>query len=387
MIYYYGKTIKEYRVAKGMTLAQLAYEWPSKESGVNIRYVQDIEAGKKQVTNISVLRKIAFILEIPLFKFGLSEYDPFDEENSKVYNDFDLNFIKETIEDIWYIRINMPIEIVEKKINHLSSVFDKIISNNKNILNNKDFLILYANLKRLQEVIYTEKHNYTMSLKCSYEMLNLSKKSGDIKSECLALTRIGVELLRGKNKDAIDILEDARDLSFRTGSKDIGAYCYSFLARGYVTFNDSKRFNKSIESAIAVASDMIGIPISTKDYVFHAYSAILEEKSNGLILLGRGKEALKELEIIEEEVKKEKNTYLNMWLPLDYAQCFMLMKEVETSIEYLEVFCNNALSYKSQRMIEPVKKYLEDLDKLGYKDLRVVKDFRSRHLEKYNLLF
>jgi tetratricopeptide (TPR) repeat protein len=61
-----------------MTLEQLAAKWPSKEIGVNVRYVIEVEAGRKRITDIETLRKLASILHIPLWKLGLSEYDPFN---------------------------------------------------------------------------------------------------------------------------------------------------------------------------------------------------------------------------------------------------------------------------------------------------------------------
>ena len=56
---------------------------------------------------------------------------------------------------------------------------------------------------------------------------------------------------------------------------------------------------QAINTAIALADTMKGLPVVTKDYVFHAYSAVLEEKSNGLIVLGKGKETLAELQEID----------------------------------------------------------------------------------------
>src|SRR5690348_9878634 len=137
MSYHHGQMIKEYRIAKKMTLAQLASKWPSKEIGVNTRYVQDVEAGNKQITNMETLRKLASLLDIPLWKLGLSEYDPFDEKNISIPPFIDMNSLYELIEDIWYIRLNMPNDITEKKIVSLSNIFTNLISNNSRLLNNR----------------------------------------------------------------------------------------------------------------------------------------------------------------------------------------------------------------------------------------------------------
>jgi len=212
MSYHHGITIREYRIANKMTLEKLASKWPSKEIGVNIRYVIDVEAGRKRITDMETLRKLASLLDIPLWKLGLSEYNPFDEEAISTQPFIDMNSLSGLIEDIWYIRLNMPGDITEKKIISLSNTFTNLLNNNSRLLKNNDFLVLYAQVKRLQEVVYTERHNYEMSLKYSYDMLEMAQRAGDVKSECIAMTRVGVELLRDENKDALDYLEQARDL-------------------------------------------------------------------------------------------------------------------------------------------------------------------------------
>lgn len=386
MGYYYGLTIKEYRLAKRWTLAKLASEWPSKENGVTIRYIQEIEAGIKKIADVETLRKIALMLDIPLWKLGLSEYNPFDEKNISIHDFLDMNSLHELIEDIWYIRLNMPREITEKKVISLSNTFTNLIHDNSRLLGNKDFLVLYAQVKRLQEVIYTERHSYDMSLKCSLDMLEIADRSEDTKTKCLAMARIGVELLRNKDRDALDYLEQARDLSFSTSSKEIGAYCYSFLARGYAEFGERKRFTQAINTAItlAEASNMKGFPVVTKDYIFHAYSAILEEKANGLIELGDGKAAFDEFIEINNQITKENNTYLKMWIPLDYAQCFMLMGEIEESIKCLKDFYDAIKGYGSKRLYGRVERHLVQLEKRGYADLPIVKNFKDMHYEALN---
>lgn len=295
-----------------------------------------------------------------------------------------MNSLHELIEDIWYIRLNMPSEITEKKIISLSNIFINLTNNNPKLLENNDFLVLYAQVKRLEEVIYTERHDYEMSLKCSYDMLKLAERSGDVKTECIAIARIGVELLRDENEDALDYLEKARDLSFATSSKEIGAYCYSFLARGYAMFGDEKRFTQAINTAIALADNMQGLPVTTKDYVFHAYSAVLEEKSSGLITLGKGKDAFKDIHKIDTQIARENNTYLKMWIPLDYAQIFMLMNEIETSIKWLEAFYTSIKNYKSARIHSRVERHLDQLDELGYANLPAVKSFKNMYFETNN---
>ena len=58
--YHHGQTIKEHRKLKGWTQAQLAAKWPRTdgEEGVNVRYVQDIEYGEKQIGRASCRERV-----------------------------------------------------------------------------------------------------------------------------------------------------------------------------------------------------------------------------------------------------------------------------------------------------------------------------------------
>lgn len=79
MRYHHGQIIRMYRRQRGMSQSELAEHWPRADGmeGVNTRYVQDIEYGKKLISDPTTLRKLADVLDIPLWSFGLSEYDPF----------------------------------------------------------------------------------------------------------------------------------------------------------------------------------------------------------------------------------------------------------------------------------------------------------------------
>jgi transcriptional regulator with XRE-family HTH domain len=74
--YHYGITIREARERLGWTQSQLAEEW-----GVSTNYVSEIERGKKEIRDLATLRKLCELLQIPLWKVGLTEYDPFNPCN------------------------------------------------------------------------------------------------------------------------------------------------------------------------------------------------------------------------------------------------------------------------------------------------------------------
>ena len=379
--YHHGQVIKEFRKNMGMTQAQLAEQWPKsarrgKGVGASISYIQEIEYGKKHIEDIYTLRKLCDILHIPYWRFGLSEYDPHHDPLAFPVSVFDECCLNELIQATWYIRLSMPADITEQKINILNSVFNELISRNPLLKQKKDFLRLYAQAKRLQSVLFAEKKNYDQALKSYFEMLEIVKETKDSTSLAMAYTRIGVELLRKGDEEAVDYLEIARDETFQT-SRELASLCSAFLARGYATIGDEKRFIRSIDTAINLAHDMVGKPLVTKDYVFHSYSGILEEKSNGFILLGNGKEALKVLPEIEKNIEREQHAYLKMWLPLDYAQCYMLLGEVEESVQCLCQFYENIKQHKSQRVFSCIPKHLRQLDERGYSDVKSVRDFKG----------
>jgi transcriptional regulator with XRE-family HTH domain len=85
MKYHYGVTIREAREKLNMTQAQFAEKWPQAGggTGVSANYVSDVERGIKHITDPQTLRRLCKILQIPLWKMGLSDYDPFNPNLSE----------------------------------------------------------------------------------------------------------------------------------------------------------------------------------------------------------------------------------------------------------------------------------------------------------------
>lgn len=378
MSYHYGKTIREYRESKGMTLSQLASLWPSKDlSGVSIRYVSDIERGIKHISDLSVLRELARILEIPLWKLGLSEYNPFQEEKAGMNALFDKDSLEELIQDTWYIHLAMPVTITEEKVRKLAILFEKYLQMNYLLRSNKIFMRLYAQVLRLKAITLVEKKDYLNALYLHQEMIQIGNEIEDNVTQALAYSRVGVELLRlEKTKEALQYLEQARDISFKTG-KELSSLCFAMLARGYAQAGSSEKFEKAIEQALNLGRGMVGIPTVTNEFVFHAFSGIVEEKTNGLILLGNGKDTLTTLPDVEKNITLENNRYLRMWIPLDYAQAHMLEGNIEESIAELRRFYENIKEYNSGRINSKVTTHLEELEDRGYGELQVVREFRE----------
>jgi transcriptional regulator with XRE-family HTH domain len=109
MAYQYGLTIKTYRRRPGITQAQLAENWKA-DGGVLTHYVQEVERGAKRVTDIATLRHIAKYLNIPLWEFELSEYNPFTGQFETIGEttlvDSSLDLAQELIKTTWHARYN-----------------------------------------------------------------------------------------------------------------------------------------------------------------------------------------------------------------------------------------------------------------------------------------
>jgi transcriptional regulator with XRE-family HTH domain len=71
--FHHGIIIREYRQRKGYTQEELACRWHSDTSGVGYKYVLEVEHGSKSIAKQSTLRRVATLLDIPLWKLGLSD--------------------------------------------------------------------------------------------------------------------------------------------------------------------------------------------------------------------------------------------------------------------------------------------------------------------------
>src|SRR5690242_17881944 len=101
--YHHGQIIKEFRHKRGMSQASLAERWPGKPA--SIRYIQRVESGEKQIVDQHILRQLSELLDIPLWCFGLSAYNPFNPttlpgRGEKMYNET-LDIVEDLIQHTW----------------------------------------------------------------------------------------------------------------------------------------------------------------------------------------------------------------------------------------------------------------------------------------------
>src|SRR6266487_1077742 len=118
--------IKAFREAANMTQPKLAQLWP-KEGGVSVRYVQDVESGVKHITDQATLRKLGEILDIPLWQFGLSEFDPFNPvllpgRGSSMYDET-LETIECLVRQTWRFRSVALMDHAKECLTHINRHF------------------------------------------------------------------------------------------------------------------------------------------------------------------------------------------------------------------------------------------------------------------------
>src|SRR6266540_3547878 len=169
--YHHGKVIKEYREKRGMTQAELAEEWPkaSGEVGVSVNYAQLVEAGKKHITEQYTLRKLCDFLEIPHWKFGLSEYDPFNPQalpghGTRLFNET-LNVSEALIKQTLTMRRIAPLPEVERSAQSLHNLFTYFLTYTPSTSQLEPrFLNLYAQEQSIRGLMYFENKQYEKAL-------------------------------------------------------------------------------------------------------------------------------------------------------------------------------------------------------------------------------
>jgi transcriptional regulator with XRE-family HTH domain len=240
--YHHGQTLREARLARSMTQAELAERWPG--APVTARYVQRVEAGEKHLTDQQLLRALAELLGIPLWRFGLSEYNPFDPRRlpghgERMYNET-LDVVELLVDRTWYMRGTAPMPETEKNTRRLLDLFASlVVSLPPTAQLERRFLRLYAQVQRLHAVMRVERREYGAALLAFHEMLRIAEQLGEPSTIALALMGIGTELARaGRQQEAVDRLEQARDVSFNA-SKQVAALVNAYLARAYASNHEA----------------------------------------------------------------------------------------------------------------------------------------------------
>ncbi len=383
--YHHGIVIKAFREAANMTQPKLAELWP-KEDGATVRYVQDIESGKKRITSQATLRKLGEILHIPLWQFGLSEYDPFHPltlpgRGNSMYDET-LDTIECLIRQTWRFRSVALLDhakVCLTRLNNHFAYFQKHLPPPLKL--EPRFLRLYAQVQRLNAVTSVEYKAYRQAIATYEEMLQTAKQVGDPVSIALALMSLGTELDRTDEKhESVNRLEEARDISFRA-SKPIAAFVNAYLARVYASNGDSLHFQRAVDTSYTLAASLNGSYGDGTDFVFGKLSSVLAERSWGYLELGEPQKTLDMKEEITAQIETDQDMRLLAWIPLDWARANLMLGEVEQSIADARDFYQRVSAMKSPHAISRAFSFVEDLEAAGFGNVQAVRDFRSELLE------
>nr|BBH91775.1 hypothetical protein KTC_65260 [Thermosporothrix sp. COM3] len=354
--YHHGLTIKEFREKRNMSQSKLAALWPRQDGsyGVSLQYVQAVEYGKKRVEDMGTLRALCKLLDIPHWRFGLSEYDPFDPESLpgkgvRLYTET-LEVVEHWIERTEFLYRTSPLPEAARDVYYLQKLFDHFVREYPPTLGQqKLFLRLFAQVKNLEGVILLGNGEYEAAKRTFEAMLEIAEQLhelGDPTMRAHALLTVGTEYERANKKhDAVSYLEEARDVTFST-SKNVAAYVHSYLARAYAGAKDLYHFEKAIETAEQLARS-VNYGDGT-DFVYHPLSGILAEKSYGYLQLKNPRAVLDLRDIIEQQIEKEQNRRLHAWIPYDWAKANLLLGNVEQAVEEARAFYRRSQAMQSQ---------------------------------------
>ncbi|HLJ80984.1 MAG TPA: helix-turn-helix transcriptional regulator, partial [Ktedonobacterales bacterium] len=250
--YHHGETIRAFRIECGLTQARLAARWPG--GAVNPQYVQRVETGKKHIADQETLRQLGALLAIPLWRFGLSEYDPFAPHNlpgagARMYTET-LDVIECLIQQTWTLRCAALLPSAEESLRRLNSIFAHFTDElSPPARQEARYLRLAAQTRRLNAVTRVEHRDYRAALAEYAKMRATAKRLADPATLAVAEMSLGAELERaGRANDAVEWLERARDTAFGA-SKHVAAFVHSYLARVYASAGEQGRFERAVETA------------------------------------------------------------------------------------------------------------------------------------------
>lgn len=383
-IQHFGQVIKQYRLLRQMTQAQLAALWPRRdgEEGVNTRYVQDIEYGNKRIDDQRTLRKLAQILGIPLWEFGLSEYDPFNPAvlpgGGKRLYDETLNVAESLIVQTLAMRRIASLPEVEKSVASLNALFSYFQTYTPpSTRQEARFLSLYAQQQSLQGLMFFERKQYTQALHTFEAMYQTATDLGDPVLQVHALQKLGVELNRANRKaEAVQALEEARDLSFQT-SKQVASFANAYLAHIYAARGDALRFERAITTAYSLADSLGNAYGDGTDFVVHKMSGILQLKSRGYLRTGQPQKALALHDELARRIQADANLWLDFRLHLYRARAYLMLNDLHSCISAAREFFSDVLPWGSPHRLARGKELLEEIDKAGYGEEKIIRDFRE----------
>ncbi|MBA2681720.1 MAG: helix-turn-helix transcriptional regulator [Ktedonobacteraceae bacterium] len=375
--HHHGQVIKRYREKMGWTRPQLGEKWTPNE--VSWKYIAKIESGEKHITDSSKLREISELLDIPLWEFGLSEYNPFNitdpSQSTHLYSE-NLEVVTYLVEQTWYLRKVAPMPEVEKSVKRLQDMFKFYQTHAPPPLKlEREYLRLFAQVHRLAAIIDVENQRYPLAIRHFENMLKIGQGIEDPTTIALAFMGLGTEYERmGKQQEAVDYLELARDQTFQT-ERSVACLVNSYLARAYASNHESQRFLRAIDTAQAIADSLGERFGSAKDFAYYTMSGVLAERSYGYLELGEAQKSLEMRGEITKSIHINENTWLHAWIPLDWARAYFMTGEIEESILETREFYLRAKLLQSPHTFSRAEAMLKAIEQAGYEDVSAVKDF------------
>lgn len=185
-------------------------------------------------------------------------------------------------------------------------------------------------------------------------------------------------------QDAINTLEEARDISFRT-SKRVAAFTNAYLAHMYATNGDALRFERAINTALSLAEPLKESYGDGTDFIFQKFSSILVLKSRGYLRIGAPEKTLMLHEEVRKQVQSESNLWLDWKLHLYRARAYLALQDVEGCIVASRECFRGVKDWMSPHKVKQASELLQEIDEAGYGKLKIVQDFRD-DLQKHHPL-
>lgn len=354
--------------------------------GVDWHYVQLVEYGKKKITNVSTLRKLSDLLNIPLWEFGLSEYDPFAHQNLPGNGKFllseTLDVAESLIQQTLALRRTAPLPRVEQSTQHIRKLFayfHKHLPPPTKL--EARFLEVLVQEQNLVGLMYFENQQYTEALATFSNMYHSAKAAGNTLFTAHALQKMGVELKRaGRLQDALEALEEARDLSFGL-SKHMGAFTNAYMAHIQAAAGDELRFERAINTALTLAEAVQETYGDGTDFIFQRISGILIIRSRGYLRLRQPGKVLDAHEEAKRQVYSDVNLWLDARLDLYQARAYLQMHEIEACIQAARDYFRSIQDWQSPHRTKRAYELLEEVEAAGYGKLPIVQDFRTDLLQ------
>ena len=378
--YHHGETIRVFRIQRGLTQVQLAERWPG--GPVNPQYVQRVETGKKRIADQETLRRLGALLDIPLWHFGLSEYDPFNPHNlpgagARMYTET-LDAVEAVVRTIWTLRCAALLPQAGeclRTLNGMAAHFQRELPPPARL--EARFLRTVAQVQRLNAIAAVERGAYDDGRIYYAEMLATAEQLGEPATRAIALMSMGAELERaGRGAEAVERLERARDVSFGA-SRHVATLVNSYLARAYAATGNRARFERAVETAHTLAVGLGGAYGDGTDGVYACDSSVLAEWSWGWLELGEPGETLALRDTIGAQIERDGDRRLAAWIPLDWARAYLALGEIEASVAEAREFCQRAAVMRSPHALRAVERYVQALEATGAGQASAARELRE----------